>query len=142
MFDNQSQANPISEDIVKKLNLETTPHPKPYPLGWICENVKLQVTRKCILIFSITANFLDEVEIDVVLLDICGILLGNPYLYDRRDVLHRYENKYHFFKNGNEYIIRTHSKKFTLSLVNDRQVKRIVNDIQNFALLMFKHKDV
>jgi hypothetical protein len=38
LFDTGSQANLISEDTVKKLNLETIPHPKPYPIGWICDN--------------------------------------------------------------------------------------------------------
>jgi hypothetical protein len=32
LFDIGSQANLISKDTVKKLHLETTPHPKPYPL--------------------------------------------------------------------------------------------------------------
>jgi hypothetical protein len=41
LFDTGSQENLISEDTVKKLNLETIPHPKPYPLGWICDNAKL-----------------------------------------------------------------------------------------------------
>jgi hypothetical protein len=41
LFDTRSQANLISEDIVKKLKLETIPHPKPYPLGWIFDNAKL-----------------------------------------------------------------------------------------------------
>ena len=35
LFNSGSQANLISEDLVKKLKLETIPHPKPYPLGWI-----------------------------------------------------------------------------------------------------------
>jgi hypothetical protein len=33
LFDTRSQANLIFEDIVKKLHLETTSHPKPSPLG-------------------------------------------------------------------------------------------------------------
>ena len=69
------------------------------------------MTRKCILRFAITANFLDEVELDVVLLDISGIVLGSPYLYDKRPIFHFHENKYHLFKNGIEYIVRAHSKK-------------------------------
>ena len=81
LFDSGSQVNLISKEIVKKLNLETTPHEKPYPLGWVCDDAKLQVTRKCKLKFSITANFIDDVELDVVPLDICGIVLGSPYLY-------------------------------------------------------------
>ena len=32
LFDTRSQAKLISEDIVKKLKWETSPHPKPYPL--------------------------------------------------------------------------------------------------------------
>jgi hypothetical protein len=41
LFDTRSQENLISEDTVKKLKLETIPHPKTYPLGWICDNAKL-----------------------------------------------------------------------------------------------------
>ena len=142
LFDSGSQENLIFEDLVKKLNLETIPHPRPYPLGWICKNANLQVTRTCILRFAIIANFLDEVELNVVLLDISSIVLGIPYLYDRREIFHRHENKYHFFKNGIEYIVRAHSKKMNSSLMHARQMKRIVNASQNFSLLMFNHEEI
>jgi hypothetical protein len=79
LFDTGSQANLISEDTIKKLKLETTPHPKPYTLGWISDNAKLHVTRRCKLRFSITTKFIDEVDLDVIPLDICGIVLGSPY---------------------------------------------------------------
>ena len=35
LFDNGSQVILISETIVNKLGLKTTPHKKPYPLGWV-----------------------------------------------------------------------------------------------------------
>jgi len=66
LFDNGSQANLISKNIVRSLNLETIPRHKPYPLGWVCNNAQSQVTRKCKLKFVITANFIDEVELDVL----------------------------------------------------------------------------
>jgi hypothetical protein len=121
--------------------LETTPHPKPYPLGWISDNAKLHVTRRCKLRFAITANYIDEVELDVIPLDICGIVFGSPYLYDRRAIFHHHENKYHLFKNGIEYIVRAHTKKMNLSLTNDGQMKRLVNVSKNLVLLMTKPKD-
>ena len=31
----KAQANLIAESLAKKFGLETKPHPKPYPLGWI-----------------------------------------------------------------------------------------------------------
>jgi hypothetical protein len=141
LFDSGSQANLISEETVKKLKFETSQHPKPYPLGWICDNAKLQVTRKCKIRFSITANFVDEVELDVIPLDICGIVLGSPYLYDRKAIFYHRENKYHLFKDGIEFIVRAHTKKMNLSIINAGQMKRLVNASKNFVLLMIKPKD-
>ena len=82
LFDSGSQVNLISEEIINKLGLETKPHPKPYPLGWLQENTQMQVTKQCRLRFAITTNFVDEVDLNVVPLDICGVVLGSPYLYD------------------------------------------------------------
>ena len=102
----------------------------------------MQVTRKCIQRFAINSNFLDKVELGVVPLEISGIVLGSPYLYDRKAVFHHHENKYHFFKEGIEYIISSHKNKTSLSLIHAREMKRIVNARQNLTLLMIKHRDV
>ena len=102
----------------------------------------MQVTRKSILRLAINSNFLDEVEVDVVPLEISGIVLGSPYLYDRKAIFHCHENKYHLFKDGIEYIVRAHKKKRILSLIHAGEMKRIVNASQNLALLMFKHNEV
>jgi len=117
----------ISEAIVKKLGLLTTPHKKPYPLGWVCDKPKLQVTRQCKLRFAFGSNFVDEVELDIVPLDICGIVLGSPYLYDRKAIFYRTENKYRLTKDGIEYIVRAHQLKNNYTLINSVQMKRIVN---------------
>ena len=52
----------------------------------------MHVTKQCRLRFGITVNFVDEVELDVIPLDICGVVLGSPYLYDRDAIFHRKEN--------------------------------------------------
>lgn len=80
LFDTGSQVNLISKDVVKKLNLTTSPHPKLYPLGWVCNDSQLQMKKQCRLCFAIIANFIDEVEVDVVPLDICRLVLGSPYI--------------------------------------------------------------
>jgi hypothetical protein len=107
------------EQVVKNLGLETKPHPRTYPLGWVCDNAKLQVTKQCKLRFAITSSFIDEVELDVVPLDICGIVLGSPYLYDRKAIFYREHNKYH----GIEFIVRVHQMKTNLSVVSTEQMK-------------------
>ena len=91
--------------------METKPHKRPYQIGWVCDDNRLCVTKKSKLRFAITSKFIDEVEFDVVPLDICGIVLGSPYLYDRKAIFYRENNKYHLFKDEIEYIIRAHRMK-------------------------------
>ena len=98
MFDNGSKVDSTFKAIVKNHNLEIEPHAKPYTFDWVCDDSKLQVRIKCKLKFSITANFIDEVEFDGAPLDICGIILGSPYLYDQKSIFYHNENKYHIFK--------------------------------------------
>ena len=69
----------------------------------------------------------------MVLLEISGIVLGSPYLYDRKVVFHHHENKYHLFKYGIEYIVRAHKKKTSLSLINAGEMMRIMNASQNLT---------
>jgi hypothetical protein len=117
LVDSGSQVNLISEQVVQNLGLETRPHLRPYPLGWICENDKVQETKKCKLWFEITSSFIDEVESDVVPLDICEMVLGSPYLYDGKAIFYREQNKYHIFKDVIEFIMRAHHMKTNLTVV-------------------------
>ena len=77
----------------------------------------------------------------MVPLDISGIVLGSPYLFDRKAIFHRHENKYHLFKYGKEYIVRAHKKKLEYSLLHASQLKRLVNASQSLTLLMLKRTD-
>ena len=88
--------------------------------------------------YAITTHFIDMVELDVVQLDITGMVFGSPYLYDRKAIFHRHEKKYHLFKDGKEYIVRADRKKLDTSLVNVGQMKRLVNASQNLTLMMIK----
>ena len=125
--------------IVKNLGLETIPYPKPCPLGWVCVDAKLQVTRQCRFKFVIPSKLVDEVELDVVPLDIYGIILGCPYLYDMNAILFRQENKCHLTKGGVEYIVKAHNMK-KLTLVSAGQMKRSINASKKFVLIVLKEK--
>ena len=87
LIDGGSQVHLISEEVVKQLGLETKPHKKPYPSGWMCKDNRLKVTKQCNVRFAITSRFIDEVEFDVVPLDICGIVLGSPYCMIENNIL-------------------------------------------------------
>ena len=89
MFDSGSQVYLIYKYLVKSLGLETKNHPRPYSLGWLNKSTQIKVTKQCRLRFTITTNYIEEVELDVVPVDICGVVLGGPYPYDRDAVFYR-----------------------------------------------------
>jgi hypothetical protein len=124
------------------MSLEIKPHPKPYPLSWVCDKEKLNVTKKCRFRFSIASKLVDEVDLDVVSLDICGIVLGSPYMYDRKAVFFHHENKYHLTKGGVEYIVRAHSMKVNTTLVSAGQMKILINTNKRYVLMVVREKDV
>jgi hypothetical protein len=68
-------------DMVNKIGLEVHYHPIPYPLAWINKYAYIKVTKQCEIKFSISANFIDEVELDVVPLNICGVVFESTYMY-------------------------------------------------------------
>eukprot|EP00253_Pinus_taeda_P019148 PITA_19148 len=138
LFDSGSQVNLIFEAIVMKLGLATTPHKKPYPLVWLNDKAQLQVTRQCKLKFSFGSAFVDEVELDIIPLDIFGIVLGSPYLYDRKAIFYKAENKYLLVKDGIEYFVRAHKLKNNYALINSRQMKRMINSCKKFLLMVIK----
>lgn len=119
LLDMGSQENIISKSLVKKLGLETKPHMKLYPIGWVCDKTKLHVTKQFRATFVIASKLADEIHLDVVPLDICGIVMGSPYLYDRKVVFFCHENKCHITKYEVEYIIRAHCEKSSVNLLSE-----------------------
>jgi len=126
---------------VKNLGLETKPHPSSNLLGWVRNKEKLQVTKQCRARFVIASKLADEVELDVVPLDICGIILGSLYLYDRKAVFFGHENKYHLMKDRVEYIVRAHHMKVSASLVSAGQIKLLVNSNKGCMLMVVRVKE-
>jgi hypothetical protein len=142
LFDLGSQLNLILEALVKKMGLETKPHPMPYPISWVCDKEKFNFTKKCTVRFDIASKLIDEVDLDVIPLDICGIVLGSPYICDRKEIFFRHENKYHLTKGGVEYIIRAHNMRVNTTLVSAGKMKRLINTNKRYVLIVIKEKDV
>ena len=53
VVDNGSQKNLISAEVVKRLELPTTPHPQPYKIGWLSQGRGIRITQQCLLPYGI-----------------------------------------------------------------------------------------
>jgi hypothetical protein len=85
IIDSGSQKNLTPVEVVKRLALPTTPHPQPYTIGWLRQGSELHVIQQCRLSYDIKP-FKYEVLCDFVPLEVCDVLLGQPYLWKRHVV--------------------------------------------------------
>jgi hypothetical protein len=105
VIDGGSCENVVSQEAVNKLGLKTEEHPHPYKLSWLKKGGEIKVTRRCMVPFSIRKKYEDVVSCDVVPMDVCHLLLGRPWQYDR-DTCHNGRN--------NTYSLKLKGKKITL----------------------------
>jgi hypothetical protein len=124
LIDSGSQSNLISEELVKQLGLKTQLHHKPYTLKWISNHHQMHITKQCTIKFAISAKYVDEVTCDVVSLRECGMVLGSPYLYDRKAIFYRTKNQYQFTKAGQDYVVHAHRVKANKTLQTMEQLKK------------------
>ena len=100
IVDGGSCTNVASTHLVEKLKLKAEPHPHPYHIQWLNQGKGLRVSSRCLLSLSIGKSYVDELWCDVLPMDACHVLLGRPWLFDRKVVHDGYQNTYTFLKDG------------------------------------------
>ncbi|KAJ0522028.1 putative nucleotidyltransferase, Ribonuclease H [Helianthus annuus] len=100
VVDGGSCDNMIATTAVEKLGLTVQTHPDPYQLSWLKKGNTIKVTQQCLVSFSIGNKYTDALLCEVIPMDACHILLGRPWLYDRRVKHDGYRNTYSFRKDG------------------------------------------
>jgi hypothetical protein len=123
IVDSGSTNNLVSTEMVEKLELETVAHLSPYKVLWLQKGHQVTVTKQCLVEIKI-GGYRNEILCDVIPMDVCHILLGRSWQYDRNVFHDGRKNTYTLEKNG-----RTHM----LLLIEDKKVKA---ESSNTILLM------
>jgi hypothetical protein len=123
VVDSSSMDNLVSIDMVEKMELETIDHPSPYRVSWLQKGHQVTITKQCLVEFKI-GGYNDKILCDVIPMDVCHLLLGIPWQYDRNVIHDGRMNTYTLEKNG-----RTHM----LLPIKDKEVKP---EVSNTVLLM------
>jgi hypothetical protein len=103
IVDSGSTDNLVSNEMVEKLALETHRHPSPYKVSWLQKGHQVCVTKQCLVNFKM-GEYRDEILCDVIPMDVCHVLLGRPWQFDRNVVHDGRMNTYTLEKDG-----RTHT---------------------------------
>jgi hypothetical protein len=117
IIDSGSTENLVSTEMVEKLELETTGHPKPYKVSWMQKGHQVMITKQCLAEIKI-GGYKDEILSDVIPMDVCHIMLGIPWQFDRNVIHDGRKNTYTLEKNG-----RTHM----LLPIEEKRVKEEAN---------------
>jgi hypothetical protein len=118
IVDSGSTDNLVSTEMVKKLELETTDHPSPYKVSWLQKGHQVNFTKQCLVDIKI-GRYNDNILCDFIPMDVCHLLLGRPWQYDRNVIHDGRMNTYTLEKNG-----RTHM----LHPIEDKEVKPEVSN--------------
>ena len=105
IIDSGSCTNVVAASLVEKLKLNTTPHPKPYKLHWLSDQGSLHVTHRAVISFNIGEKYHDEINYDILPMYASHILLGRPWLFDRRVIHDGFRNTYVFQKDGKQIVL-------------------------------------
>ena len=105
MIDSGSYCNGISKAVVETLGLSTWRIPEPKHVEWLNSCGMLKVTHIVRVPFAV-GDYVDEVECDVLPLEVCGLLLGRPWQYDRNAMHAGRANTYSFVHDGKQQTLK------------------------------------
>jgi len=88
--------------MVEKSGLQREKHPTPYRVSWLQKGHQVLVHQQCKVDFQI-GNYKDQVICDVILMDVCHLLLGRPWQYDRNVVYNGRVNTFVLEKEGKRH---------------------------------------
>ena len=103
-YDGGSTDNLVSTEVIKKLKLPEMKHPIPYNVTWLQNGHQLLVNEQCEIDLQI-GNYKDRVLYDVMPMDVCHILLGRPWKYDKSMSNDDRNNTYTVEKDGRKHTL-------------------------------------
>ena len=103
IIDGGSYANVASTQMVSKLNLPTTSHPRPYSLPWLEEGNEVHATKQAVVSYYI-GGFWDEVLSEVLPMDACHLLLGRPRQFYKEAIHNGRTNSYSFKAEDKSFV--------------------------------------
>ena len=96
VIESGSTDNLVSTEMVENMRLKKTKHLVPYKVYWLHKGHQILVSEQCEVDFQI-GPYKDKILCDVMPMDVCHILLGRPWKFDKK-VTHDGRSNCHSFE--------------------------------------------
>jgi hypothetical protein len=110
IIDSGRTKNLVSTEMVDKLELKTTAHPRPYKVSWLEKGHQVMITKQCLVEIKI-GGYKDEILCDVIPMEVCHILFRRPWKFDKNVIHDGRNNKYTLEKNGRMHMLLSMEEK-------------------------------
>ncbi|XP_057852864.2 uncharacterized protein LOC131063114 [Cryptomeria japonica] len=90
--------------MVETLKLNRIPHQNPYKISWFNKGQQVHVNEKALVEFNM-GPYKDKVLCDIVPMNVCHLLLGRPWQFDRRAQHDGHKKIYVIEKDGVFYTL-------------------------------------
>jgi hypothetical protein len=129
------QKNLISIEVIKRLDLAMTPHPQPYTISWIHQGRDLCVSQQCRLPYDIKP-LKDEVLCDIDPLEVCDVLLGQPYLWKCHAVYESRPRSVIITLGRQLYRIPEVAPPTVISLISAKKCSKVISQTGKFIFFV------
>jgi hypothetical protein len=90
--------------MVEKMELETTANLNLYRVSWLYKGHQVIISKQCQVEFKIE-GYRDDILCNVIPMDICHVLFGIPWKFDRKVIHDGRKNVYTLEKNGRKNML-------------------------------------
>jgi hypothetical protein len=133
IVDSESSKNLISIEVVKILKLPMMPHPQPYTIRWFIRGQDICVSHQCCMFYGIKP-FKDEVMCDVSPLEVCDVLLGQPYMWKCHTIYESHPCNVIGTLGGHLYRVLEVASTTVTSLISPKQCHKVIFHTAKFSL--------
>jgi hypothetical protein len=120
-------------------SLPTMPHPQPYTIGRLRQGSNICVSQQCRMSYDIKP-FKDEVLCDVSPLEVCNVLLGQPYLWKRHDVYESRPLSVIITLNKKLYRIPEAVPPSVISLISIKKCRKVISQTGKFFFFVIHYQ--
>ena len=124
---------------LNRLKLLTMPHPQLYTIGWLSQGQDLLVRQKCHLSYGIK-HFKYAILCDVVPLEVCDVLLGQPYMWKFHVVYESRPRSVIVTLGGQLYRVPEVVLTTANSLILEKKYLKVISQMKTFVLFLVQSK--
>jgi hypothetical protein len=135
IVDSGIQKNLISAEVIKWLALPTSSNPHPYTIGWLRQGSNIRVNQQCRLTYDIKP-FKDEGLCAITPLEVCDVLLGQPYLWKRHVVYEFRPRSVIITLDRKLYRIPEVFPSTAIFLIFPKQCRKVISHTEKFVFFV------